>query len=524
MTKYYLNINKENQLILSGGNLTGPTTDLAVINRFLGNIAKYAETKEYLRETEETVDYLIDDVEISVNKQVLEVFKSYLAAYRILTILPKTVTAAKEKAPLKNEELEMIDIISDDLKKALKTGNINKIKELTTALKKKNHQLITEYNITIKVDRRKSISGKLITTGIILVIVGLVTVVVADIIEHNQKNNKGEVIVKTPSPYVSIMPSPTPSPTVDDIIKIPEDLKPYYDGNEDYNPYEYVKPTPEPYDPSTNENVTPTPEPTPAPTEPPTEIVTPPPYVPPVIDGGISYITLPGLQDESWTDKYAFVRDNYSSTFEKYAAITGNSSSVMMALATEEKGYHDASANANGDIGICQINSNIWLQKDSQGNYYISEDYYDFTENRWKNFLFDESIYNEEENILAGNIIFHKYLSEFKGNLVAALYAYNWGSTATREKITSIASEYNMDYDTFLTNTPDYKWIDAFNEEVIGEDGTTLTSNYALSVLRYLPSDIPVTCNIVGDDGNIYTKVYSVAPALTKDSEGFVFN
>ena len=50
MTKYYLNINEENKIVLSGGNLESPTTDLEKINRFMSNIAKYAENKELLEE------------------------------------------------------------------------------------------------------------------------------------------------------------------------------------------------------------------------------------------------------------------------------------------------------------------------------------------------------------------------------------------------------------------------------------------------------------------------------------------
>ena len=534
MTKYYLNINEENKIVLSGGNLESPTTDLEKINRFMSNIAKYAENKELLEENETTIKYLIDTVEISVNKKVLEQFNSYLAAYRILNILPKTVSEVSKKASLNTDEKEMIEIITTDLKRALNNGNLKKIKELTAILKKKNHQLVSDYNIKISVNREKSINGNVIKIGAVVLGIGIFVFAIYNSINASNNISKEDLITPIPiitpvleTPnigYVEATPNVTPNVIIDNPASLPSDLEPYYNGNTSYNPYEYVEPTAAPYDPNTNQNVPEASEVTPAPSTPQVEEVTPTPYIPKVIDGGVSYVNIPGLQDASWTDKLAFVKKNYGSTFEKYAKITGNSSAIMMALATQEKGYHEPIRDPYGDVGICQINPDIWLKKDSQGNYYVSEDYYDFSENKWKNFLFDESIYNEEENIFASNIIFHNCLNEFKGNIVAALFAYNWGPTATKEKLMQISSEYGMDYDEFLTNTPDYRWIDAFNEEVKGENGTTMVVNYALLVLRYLPQNTPISCNINGDDGNIYAKVYSVASALTINNEGFVFN
>ncbi len=528
MTKYYLNINEENKIVLSGGNLDSPTTDLDKINRFMSNIAKYAENKELIDEDETTIRYTIDTVEISVNKKVLEQFNSYLAAYRILNILPKTVSEVSKKTSLTTDEQEMIKIISSDLKRALNNGNTKKIKELTTILKKKNHQLISDYDIKITVNREKSINGTVIKIGAVVLGISIFAFAIHSSIKSSNNNYKESYITPTSisTPTITSTPSletpnigyveATPNVTTDNKGTVPSDLESYYNGNVPYNPYEYVEPTPDVYNPNTNQNTTVTPEPT--------NQVTPTPYIPKVIDGGVSYVNLPGLQDASWADKFTFVKKNYGSTFEKYAKITGNSSAIMMALATQEKGYHEPIRDPYGDVGICQINPDIWLKKDSQGNYYVSEDYYDFSEYKWKNFLFDENIYNEEENILASNIIFHNCLNEFKGNIIAALYAYNWGPTATKEKLMQISSEYGMDYEEFLTNTPDYRWIDAFNEEVKGENDTTITANYALLVLRYLPQNTPISCNINGDDGNIYAKVYSIAPALTIDNEGFVFN
>lgn len=533
MVKYYLNINEDNRIILSSDNTNTLIMDLKKINKFMSNLAGYPVV--ILEENQDYIVYEIDNVKISVNKNVVDFFNSYLAAYRILNILPKTIEEINSKNILDLDENKMIKIIIADLNTALMKGNVKKIKELTTVLKKKNSQLVKDYNIKLKVNREKSIDGIVIKSSILLLAISIFTVSIINAINNSNKNDNDNIniISSQPSyitddssnyPYLST-PYPVIEPEINHpVSELPQDLWSYYYGENNYNPYEYIEPTAAPYDSNTNQNIPIFPEVTPTPTVTTLPEETPTPYIPKVIDGGVSYVNIPGLQDASWTDKFAFVKKNYGSTFEKYAKITGNSSAIMMALATQEKGYHEPIRDPYGDIGICQINPDIWLKKDSQGNYYVSEDYYDFSENKWKNFLFDENIYNEEENIFASNIIFHNCLNEFKGNIVAALFAYNWGPTATKEKLMQISSEYGMDYDEFLTNTPDYRWIDAFNEEVIGENGTTMVVNYALLVLRYLPQNTPILCNINGDDGNIYAKVYSVAPALTKDSERFVFN
>lgn len=224
----------------------------------------------------------------------------------------------------------------------------------------------------------------------------------------------------------------------------------------------------------------------------------------------MQFIGLNDLDDLSWSSKFTYVQGCYYQIFDKYEEITGNSANLMMALATQEKGYHEPIRDVNGDVGICQINPDVWLSQDANGNYQEYLDYYDFKDNKWKSFLFDEGIYELDQNIFASNVIMQNNLKMFKGNLIAALYAYNWGPTATKEKIKAIAKEYNMDYNDFLINPPDYNWISAFDLMVDGPNGTTIKVNYALDVLRYLPKDKPISFTYIDDDENISTIVYMI--------------
>ncbi len=446
MKEYLLSIDDDKNLVLTGGNFRTPIKSLDSIKTFISNLSEYSQKEGAFSSLGED-SFTVEDVKVKIAPAAMEYFKIIFKAYQVQS-LASSIRKKENKHGPNVVNLIVIDNLLKELIKSLKTNDLDGVKEYTSGLEEKITTMVQSKSTDIKANRDKSKSG--FTSFASSILLGLYLICGAKSLSTAAKSGE----ISRNQSEISIILD-------DDTIK-----EPVIAEND-----------------SKMQNM-------------------------PVAE--MQFIQLKELDDLSWASKFTYVQGCYYQIFDKYADITGNNSNLMMALATQEKGFHEPIRDVNGDVGICQINPDVWLRQDADGNYQEYLDYYDFNDHQWKSFLFDEGIYDLDQNIFASNVIFQNNLRLFKGNLIAALYAYNWGPTATKEKIETIAKKYDIDYDTFLINPPDYDWITEFDLMVDGPNNTTIKVNYALDVLRYLPKDKPISFSYINDDETISTIVYMI--------------
>lgn len=526
MEKYSLKLNNSGVLSLIKED-KAPITDLAKIIEFFTKYAKLEKCKE-VEKNAEGVTYRAGNVDIFVEKIALDFFERYYKASRILNVIALT-TKKINPDEISDDEEDMIDEITANLKDAMELKDLATIEQDTKILEEKNKQLVTKYNIKITPNKDKSKSGIALSIGAIclgVIVFGSALGIMGNLGKDNLKSDV------TSTPYVTVAPTNTPvitpSPTSNIISEVTPNVTDdpnnygtvpprYYDNSAYENPDNsnaynnqdvYVSPTPYPYDPTTNTNPEPTPEVTPIIIPTPEEPSEPTPN--PIEENIVkdtSYISVPGLEDMTWDDKYQFVNNNYNDAINECASITGVSSDILKGIAAN-KGYHDSSDNK----GIMNVNLD--------GS---SHTYYNFNRNQVETLVMGSTALEEKTNILAGAVRFNECLSSLNGNLVAALYAYDVGVDYTKNVISSLAQNYGMSLNEFLQNTPDYNWIDAFNKETYKEDGSIIYSNYVLDVLSHVPANsLLVTKTYNNKTVTAYS--YSVSAQMIKNDDNFVFS
>jgi hypothetical protein len=103
-------------------------------------------------------------------------------------------------------------------------------------------------------------------------------------------------------------------------------------------------------------------------------------------------------------------------------------------------------------------------------------------------------------NIEAGCALLRSYLNEFDGNIIAAIYAYNWGNNRIEDVINGYARYKNISKDEILNDVGNYQWTDFLPET---------DYDYLNLVMKYYNSD---TLTYLMDSNNceIKTITYQV--------------
>lgn len=174
-------------------------------------------------------------------------------------------------------------------------------------------------------------------------------------------------------------------------------------------------------------------------------------------------------EDKRGDEKYNNVINNYLPLIEKYSKRYGLDPKVIVAIASQERGFHSSEIDPGGGIGLMQIQYNVWADKDVTA--------YNFEKQEYETLHIDsEQLGDLEYNIERGCAIFAHYLEKADYNLLCAIFGYNKGIYG----VTSAA--YNI-----MTNPEDLSWIEEARNVPNGDD------YYLEHVLGYIGPEQIVT-------------------------------
>lgn len=198
-------------------------------------------------------------------------------------------------------------------------------------------------------------------------------------------------------------------------------------------------------------------------------------------------------EERSNSQKIIDTRNNYGDVITKYSNMYGLDPNLMIAVATQEKGFHSSQIDPGGAIGIMQIQYDFWVGK--------KLDVYNYQTNSVETIHVDENnIKDLETNIRLGCAIMRANLNMMKNNQIAALQSYNYGSGNTFKVLDAYAYDNGITRDDVLANHCDVGWItahDNFYRNMISVGD----KNYVEHVLSYLGDDVFLSC--ASDNGSI---------------------
>jgi len=104
------------------------------------------------------------------------------------------------------------------------------------------------------------------------------------------------------------------------------------------------------------------------------------------------------IEENIQNEKYLYCKNNYGDLITKYANMYGIDPKVAIAVFTHERGYHSDVMDPGGAIGLCQVQLDVWNDKDVKA--------FNFETNSWETYhIKEENIKNLEQNIKAGVMI-----------------------------------------------------------------------------------------------------------------------
>ena len=199
-------------------------------------------------------------------------------------------------------------------------------------------------------------------------------------------------------------------------------------------------------------------------------------------------------EDRSETEKAIETRENYSEIIHYYADMYGLDGDLMLAIATQEKGFHEAKMDEGGGTGIMQI------QDVHDGETLTAYNYY--TEQWEEQYVTLESMKDLDNNIKYGCMIYQNYLRMFNDNPIAATQAYNMGPGTVSNFYDRYCADTGKDKFEVISNPYDIGWMNYINEDRGGD------ANYLVNVFSYRGNDFDISYR--GEyDGNWYTVTVS---------------
>lgn len=207
------------------------------------------------------------------------------------------------------------------------------------------------------------------------------------------------------------------------------------------------------------------------------------------------------FNDRTSAEKAVSAKSNYYSLVSKYAKTYGIDKDLMMAIGTQEKGVHSTEIDPGGGVGLMQMQYQVWVNQDVKA--------YNFDTNSWESFhVTDSNIRALDTNIKIACMYFQNCLVSMDYNVPAALCAYNWGMTSTRNKLSEFSQDRGLSLNEVL-EANDTSWINLFN--VNGD--TSLA--YPKMVLSYYDSSKPIENEKIDENGNdIMVKTTVTSPLI----------
>lgn len=126
------------------------------------------------------------------------------------------------------------------------------------------------------------------------------------------------------------------------------------------------------------------------------------------------------IEENTQNEKYLYCKNNYGDLITKYANIYGIDPKVAIAVFTHERGYHSDVMDPGGAIGLCQVQLDVWNDKDVKA--------FNFETNSWETYhIKEENIKNLEQNIKAGVMILQESLRQVSYMILQGVQNYNYG-------------------------------------------------------------------------------------------------
>lgn len=208
------------------------------------------------------------------------------------------------------------------------------------------------------------------------------------------------------------------------------------------------------------------------------------------------------FSDRTSAEKTVSAKNNYYSLVSKYAKTYGIDKDLMMAIGTQEKGVHSTEIDPGGGVGLMQMQYQVWVNQDVKA--------YNFDTNSWESFhVTDNNIRELDTNIKIACMYFQNCLVNMDYNVPAALCAYNWGMTSTKNKLNEFSKDKGLSLNEVL-EANDTSWINLFN--VNGD--TSLA--YPKMVLSYYDSSKPIENEKIDENGNDIMVMTTVTSPLIK--------
>ena len=126
------------------------------------------------------------------------------------------------------------------------------------------------------------------------------------------------------------------------------------------------------------------------------------------------------IEENTQNEKYLYCKNNYGDLITKYANMYGIDPKIAIAVFTHERGYHSDVMDSGGAIGLCQVQLDVWNDKDVKA--------FNFETNSWETYhIKEENIKNLEQNIKAGVMILQESLRQVSYILLQGVQNYNYG-------------------------------------------------------------------------------------------------
>ncbi|CDA79755.1 uncharacterized protein BN726_00085 [Clostridium sp. CAG:594] len=177
------------------------------------------------------------------------------------------------------------------------------------------------------------------------------------------------------------------------------------------------------------------------------------------------------IEDESESEKANKTKELYYDIIEKYANMYGVLPSVILAIATQERGVHSDTIDPGGAIGLMQVQASVWDGKDLEVYNYD-------TNSKEKIHITLDNLRDVSFNIKVGCAIFQNYLKQMKDNYPLAIQSYNMGPSSVNKILNAYCLSCGKTYDEVI-NSDDLGWLSFRNSSYPGD------SFYLEHVLRY---------------------------------------
>ena len=208
------------------------------------------------------------------------------------------------------------------------------------------------------------------------------------------------------------------------------------------------------------------------------------------------------FSDRTSAEKAVSAKNNYYSLVSKYAKTYGIDKDLMMAIGTQEKGVHSTEIDPGGGVGLMQMQYQVWVNQDVKA--------YNFDTNSWESFhVTDSNIRELDTNIKIACMYFQNCLVNMDYNVPAALCAYNWGMTSTKNKLSEFSQDRGLSLNEVL-EANDTSWINLFN---VNGDASLA---YPKMVLSYYDSSKPIENEKIDENGNDIMVMTTVTSPLIK--------